>query len=193
MRGLNALRSTLQRFRRDDSGVVTVEFVLIFPIFFSIFLMTYESGMISLRHVMLERGVDVTVRDIRIGQLVDPSLADLRTSICDVAGIIPDCEAQLQVELLPNDLRNWTTVNGTVQCVDRGDPGSTPDKITNGGNNELMFLRACARIDPILPSSAIGKNKISLSAAIEASGTSTAAAGSYALVSTAAFVIEPFR
>lgn len=175
----------IRDFRKAEDGVVTIEFVIIFPIFFFFFLMTVEKGIISLQHVMLERGVDITVREIRIGRIANPTRATLKENICDNAGIIPDCEAQLEIELLDNDLRNWTAMNQPIQCVDRGEDPVPDSVVPTGGNNALMFIRVCARIDPLMPTTGIGK-------AIVRENSGSAAAGSYALVSTAAFVIEPF-
>ncbi|MCB2122196.1 MAG: pilus assembly protein, partial [Rhodobacteraceae bacterium] len=82
---------SLKRFLRQERGAVTIEFVLWFPLFFGIFLSSVESGMLMLRYVMLERGVDVTVRDLRIGTLKFPSHDDLKREICRNSLILPDC------------------------------------------------------------------------------------------------------
>lgn len=180
------LRDLLRRFHTNEDGVVTVEFVIIFPVFMTFFLMTYESGMISLRHFALERAVDVVVRDVRIGAIPNPTRNTLRANICDVARLLPDCENQLQLEMIRRDLRNWVDVPDTVQCIDRGAEVQPVVEFTSGGNNELIFLRACVRLDPVLPTSLLGRTIVDANA-------NSAAAGSYALVSTTAFVVEPFR
>lgn len=183
-------RSLFQRFAKDDRGITSIEFVLVFPIFFGIFLMTFESGMISLRHVMLERGVDFAIRDVRIGTTPDPDRDILRQKICEVSRIIPDCERQLEIELLQRDPLAWTAVPTEVQCVDRGDLDRPPPTFDGTGNNMLMFMRACVRIDPFLTSPIYGL----IGRAITDGGAGdSAAGGSYALVSTGAFVVEPFR
>lgn len=172
------------RWRHDDRGVVTVEFALVFPVLFTLFLMAFEGGMISMRHFALERAVDLAVRDLRIGTVQNPTRAQLRGLICQNASLIPDCENQLELELLRRDLRNWAAVPAQVACVDRGDPGTPVVSFVTGSNNDLMVLRACARFDPYLPTSGLGR-------AIVAANSDTAAGGSYALVSTSAFVVEP--
>ncbi len=105
----------IRDFRKADDGVVTVEFVIIFPVFFTFFLMTVENGIISFQHFRLERAVDLTVRDIRIGTIQNPTRAEMLEEICDRAGSIPSCETELEIELIANDLRNWTPVNGDIQ------------------------------------------------------------------------------
>lgn len=177
---------SLRSFIAEDSGTVTVEFVLIFPIFMLFFLMTYESGMISLRNTMLDRGVDLAVRDVRLGSIANPTRENLRNRICERAGIIPDCINQLQVEMLRRDPRNWVGLDPQVPCIDRSEQVQPATTFVNGSNNELLFLRVCARFDPVLPTTGIGK-------AIVEANDNAAAQGSYAIISTAAFVIEPFQ
>lgn len=183
---MTSLLSLLRRFQRDESGIVTVEFVIIFPVFMLMFLMTFESGMASLRHFALERGVDLAVRDVRIGRMAVPSRDLLRTQICDYARLLPDCENQLQVEMVRRSLRSWTNLPAQVQCVDRGAAVQPVVQFTNGGNNELIFLRACIRLDPVMPTTGLGRT-------IVEANSSSAAGGSYALVSTSSFVVEPFQ
>lgn len=180
------LANLLHRFRKNEDGVVTVEFVIIFPVFMTLFLMTFESGMVSLRHFALERAVDVAVRDVRIGAIPNPTRDILRTRICSFAGILPDCENQLQLEMIRRDLRNWVAVPTNVACIDRGAATQPVVEFTSGGNNELIFLRACVRLDPVMPTTLLGRT-------IVEANSGTAAGGSYALVSTTAFVVEPFR
>lgn len=179
-------RATLASFLSNEEGVVTVEFVIVFPIFMLMFLMTFESGMVSLRHFALERGVDLAVRDVRIGLMATPTPDTLRTRICASAGLIPDCENQLQVEMVRLNPRAWVDPNPTVACIDRGAAVQPPVAFSNTGNNWLLFLRACARFDPVMPTSGLGK-------AIVDNNSGSAAGGSYALVATSAFVVEPFR
>ena len=49
----------------------------------------------------------------------------------------------------------------------------------NGQENELMILRACAKISPVFPTTGLGKN-------VTKDGS-----GQFALVSISAFVQEP--
>ncbi len=189
MRVYKGLRNRLARFRADESGMSTLEFVLVFPIFLAMFLMTYENGMISTRHVMLEHGVDIAVREVRIGQLRPPITRDvLRERICVHSRIIPDCENQVQIEFERRNLRAWTPFNGPVRCIDRGDASEQTMTFTQGGNNELVIVRVCARFDPVLPV----MGDLSLIGTAIRSNSTSAAAGSYALVTTSAFVVEPF-
>jgi len=181
------MNGLFKRFCKDEGGTVSIEFVLIFPIFFGFFLMTYEAGVYSSRLVVLEHGVDVAVRAIRIKTLTDPTRDNIRKEICDNARILPDCLNQLEIELIQKDMKTpWTALDQTIDCVNRGDLSEVPTAtIDSVGSNELAFLRACIRIDPFLPTSNLGK------AFVEASKDDARAAGSYALVAMSAFVVEP--
>lgn len=187
------MKTLLRQFFKDDTGVVSVEFVLIFPVFFGFFLMTYESGVYLTRQVMLEHAVDVTVRNVRIGQIdetdTDLLRAALRDSICSNAEILPECLSQLEVEMIQRDPRAaWVPLDANIRCVDRGNMNDPFDgTLDTTANNELMFLRVCIRIDPFLPTSNLGK------AFIAGNAGSSTAGDSYALVATAAFVVEPFK
>ncbi len=180
------IKNKFKAFLHNEDGASSIEFVLSFPVFMLFFGMTYENGMISARHVMLERGVDIAVRDIRIGRMPDPTRAQLRARICEVALLIPNCETQLELELIKRDPRAWAGLPGTVQCVDRGDPGQPKDEFVGVGNNELVFVRACARFDPVMPTVGIGKTIVD-------NNSGSAAGGSYALVAVSAFVVEPYQ
>jgi len=182
-------KAIVGRFMRDETGVVTVEFLIVFPVFFGFFLMTYESGMISLRQVMLEHGVDITVREVRIGAMPTPTAELIRARICGASLILPDCEDQLRLELIQRNPRtpsDWAVGLGDFPCINRGLPVQPVMSFTNGDNNDLMILRVCIRIDPILPASVLGK-------AIKVQNENGSAGGSYALVTRAAFVVEPFK
>jgi hypothetical protein len=181
MRLLRPLWKAAQRFKRDEAGNSTIEFVMMIPIAFSITFATYESGMLSTRQVMLERGVDVVVRRVRIGALRGPTHDILKKEICAEARIIPDCLNQIRVDMLERDIRNWVDVPARAECVDRAADPELDIHISQGGNNRLMVLRVCALFDPVLPLSTIGE------ALPKRSGAA------YGLVATSSFVMEPYQ
>ena len=183
---MKRLRHLLARFARDDRGVTSIEFVIVFPVFFGFFLMTFESGMITAKHVMLERGVDIAVRDVRIGVIPNPTRDQLRERICEVALIIPDCINQLDLEMMRRDPQAWVALPNTIECINRGEVNPNELPIDTTANNQLMVLRVCARVDALLPTTGLGK-------VIVRENANSAADGSLALVATAAFVVEPFR
>lgn len=171
----------MRKFLRSEDGNVTIEFVILFPFFFMILASIIEIGMLMTRNTMLGRGVDVAVRDLRLGLPHSRDFDALRQRICDSAAIIPDCLDVLQVELMPASDTDWTPLSEETRCVDREDR-IAPIEATNyviGAENELMTIRACAVFDPIVPTMGL------------ALLLPRDASGGYALVATSAFVNEP--
>ncbi|MDW3118993.1 MAG: TadE/TadG family type IV pilus assembly protein [Roseovarius pacificus] len=73
------LRNRLARFRRDDGGNASIEFVIIVPVFIALLVFSIELSLITLRHALLERGLDLTVRQIRLGYAIPPITPRSRT------------------------------------------------------------------------------------------------------------------
>ncbi len=179
-------KSIAARFRRaagglarDEGGTATIEFVLFFPVFMTIFMSTFECGLFMTRQVMLERAVDMSIRDLRMGLWVNPTADDLKTAICDIATIIPDCQDVVMLELRPVSTATWTPLDPNITCVERDEVIQPLVEWTNGVENEMMLVRACAVFDPVFPLTAMG-----LQLPVDASG-------GYAMSATTAFVNEP--
>lgn len=176
---MTALTRFLRHFHRSDDGNGTIEFVIFVPFVFMIFMSTFELGMLFTRQVMLDRGVDMTVRLIRLGAVPNVDESVIRQMVCDRAMIIPDCMNQVKIEMRPLDPRNWGIIPNGADCVNRNDPAIPPRQFTPGQQNELMVIRICALFDPYIPSTGLG------------SQLPRQSGDAYALVSTASFVIEP--
>ena len=154
MRGLKALYSKLRSFRQDSSGSAAVEFVLIAPIYFALMFSTFEAGWIMTKSMMLERGVDLTMRDLRLGKYLNPTHDQMKTIICGHTAMLKNCEDTMLLELVQiNDASDFPT---NTQCVERKASGDIIPTVTfdpTRGNREVetMFVRACVRIDPLAP------------------------------------------
>jgi len=59
MRMTSFIKSCLQKFRGDQTGAASVEFVLIAPMYFALMLSTFEAGWLMTKSMMLERGMDL--------------------------------------------------------------------------------------------------------------------------------------
>ena len=176
---IKRLKSFLQRFRRSEDGNPTVEFVLVFPVFMVLMGSAVETGLLMTRQLMLERGLDLSVRAIRLGTGAEVDTVDIRRMVCNGAGILPDCMNQVKVEMIQIDPRNWQDFPVKPDCVDRGEEVQVSRNFANGESHELMLLRVCALFDPILPNMGIG---------VQLTKGNTQP---YALVSTSVFVMEP--
>lgn len=177
--GLARFSHGLRRFRRCEDGSSTIEFVIIFPVIFTFFLSTFELGMLETRHVMLDRGLDIAVRAIRLGQIEPVTHDRFKQAVCNAAAIIPDCMNQIKLEMVTVDPNAWVSMAPAADCVDRNDPGVPLREFTPGASNQLMLIRACALFDPYFPTTGLGASLPRTSG------------GAYGLMSVSSFVIEP--
>jgi Flp pilus assembly pilin Flp len=143
--------SFLRRFKRDENGNAVVEFALLVPIFIFFMMAAVEVGMMSIRNTMLERGLDQTVRWIRLNTGAAPTHNELKQMIC-AQEVVPDCMENLQLEMVRRDIRNWQALPTEVSCTDRALDVQPMANLSFGMDNELMILRACAKYEPIFPS-----------------------------------------
>ncbi|MFC3117957.1 TadE/TadG family type IV pilus assembly protein [Jhaorihella thermophila] len=176
---MKRLGHLLRRFRRSQTGAGTVEFVLVFPAVMTIMFSGIELGMVTFKQAMLERAMDLTVRDIRLGTGQVMTHDDIRDQLCARSAVITDCQNSLRLEMIRLDPRNWNGALAAPDCINRAEELSPVRNFVNGQENELMLLRACAKFDPIFPSSGLGKQ------------LSDTADGGYALVAVSVFVQEP--
>ena len=179
---MRTFRNHLARFRGTDEGEggnATIEFCLLFPLFIGIFASTFEAGLLNTRHAMLERATDLAVRELRLGFDTTPTYEELRASICNYAGVIPDCDTALHIELEAISTEDWAMRTGQVQCIDR-DEEITPAVTFNPGSlNELMLVTVCAVFSPMVPTTGLGLKLPKVNST------------DYALIAMSAFVNEP--
>lgn len=172
-------RRLARRFLGAEDGSATIEFAITFPAVLFMLLSGVELGMVTLQHAMLERALDITVRDIRLGTGSAPQHDEIKDLICERAGFIDECGNNLKLEMLQVDPRNWSTLPSDPDCSDQSEEVSPVRSFVNGQDNELMILRVCAKISPVFPTVGLGES-------MQKDG-----AGQYSLISTAAFVQEP--
>jgi hypothetical protein len=166
------------RFRREDGGA-TIEFCVLFPLFVFVFGSGLEAGLLNSRHAMLERAVDLAVRDLRLGRDPTPTYAELKSAICNYAGVIPDCDKALHLELEKISTADWRFRQGAVQCIDREEDITPAVSFTGGGFNDMMLVTVCAVFKPIFPNSGLGRS------------LPRVGKDDYALIAMSAFVNEP--
>ena len=173
------LNNSVARFRREDSGSVTIEFAIIMSIFVIILGAAVELGYMNLRHAMLERGLDTTAREVRLNTGEVPTYSDLKDSICETATIIPNCVNNLRLEMKVVDARSFDPIPNTADCQNAEEEPKPLREFNSGLDNDLMLMRACLMFKPIFPTTGI------------AAHLNKDNEGYVALVSTSAFVQEP--
>ncbi|NNV79107.1 pilus assembly protein [Roseobacter sp. HKCCD6135] len=169
--------SKLRTFKRSESGNATIEFVMIIPFFLAFIGIGGEMSIITTKHAALERGVDLVVRDIRLGTGTNWSHDVIKDRICDISGI-KNCKTNLRLQMLRQNAFNGIVLSDEIPCTDSSEDPKPVLDFKSGASNELMILRACLRIDPVLESSIIANTVVDES-------------GHYAVTATTAFVQEP--
>ena len=106
-------------------------------------------------------------------------IEEIKTKICEGAAFLPDCEQNLRLEMIPQDMRNWTHIPLEAECVDWASVVNPARTFTPGQQNQMMVLRACA-IVPVMfePTTFIRALKRDQQ-------------GNFSVVATNAFVQEP--
>lgn len=169
----------LAGFARETDGAATVEFVIIFPVVMAMIFSFFEAGWLMTRSMMLDRGLDLAVREVRIGAADHFTHAEFKTLICAHSLVFREgCEASVVVEMIPvaspADLPDRNAV-----CVDRTTDIAPTVRYDPGARSEIVFIRACMMIDPLTPGLGLAMH------------LPRDASGGVALVSYSAFVNEP--
>ncbi len=168
----------MRSFIEDQSGNATIEFVMVFPVLMFFVMMVFETGFIATRSVLLERGLDIAARDLRLG--TDPTIdhEKLKKLVCENSTILLNCERDLVLEVVEFDINSAYPQN-QANCIDRTEEIEPTITFNPGGRNRIMFVRACMIIDPIFPGLGISL------------GLRKDNSGGYQLVTYTAFMNEP--
>jgi hypothetical protein len=155
---MTRLANMLSRFRRDESGTATIEFVLYFSVMFVILASSVEIANINLRHAMLERGVDIAVRDIRLSTGDIPTFEQVRATICEEANVLEDCDANLMLEMVQVDPEAFVPLADAPDCINSQEDPRPVRNFEPGQDNDLMLIRACLKYKPMLPTVPMAKS-----------------------------------
>ena len=169
----------LRRLLRRENGTATVEFVMAAPLVIFTFLAAFESGVYMMRYILLDRALDITIRDLRLGLIPTPALAVLKDDICDRMHMVSECTDVLKLEMFSVNTTTWAFPTAEMECIDRGQPISPVDEPALGTSNEIMLIRACLTADALFPTSKL------------AAGMQQDANGGYFVVAMSGFANEP--
>jgi hypothetical protein len=172
-------RRFLARFLRREDGTATMEFVIYFSVFFLVLAAGVEIAYLNLRHAMLERGLDLATRDIRLSTGDIPSYEDVRTRVCEEAAILDSCSENLRLEMVQVHPRDLSGMPIEADCRNAEEDPRPVRNFQHGQDNDLMLIRACLKFKPMLPTTGLGKE------------LNTDAEGYAHLIVTSAFVQEP--
>lgn len=176
---IRLLMKGLRKFRKDEGGFMLIEFALAIPLIFTMFLTSVELGIYTMRQMFLDRGMDITIRAVRLHTAKKYTHAELKDMICTYSGFLPDCDAQLRLEMKEVDMRGFSGFGAPADCVDTSQPVTPLRTFSNGGDHSVMLIRACYMFDPVFRLTGMGE------------GFTKDGAGHAKMTSVAAFVQEP--
>ena len=178
MKRSGSIWARLGEFGDDTSGNATLEFVIIFPFLMFMILSIAEAGVLMTRVAMLDRGVDIAIRDLRLGLTPGITHDGLKTKICEAAFLLGGCGDALLLELTPlADVASFPT--GKTHCIDRTSDVEPTISFVPGARSEIMVVRACVIVDPMFPGMGLG------------AVLPVDASGGYSIVVQSAFMNEP--
>jgi len=148
------------KFSKDEDGTATVEFVIIFTVFFGFLFSIIDAGWHMVRIVQLERATDLVSRDLRLGFYEDTSYDNILKEICDKTGVVSKCQELVVLQSETIDMN--TNINSTPPvCFD---PFASEEELEEfdpsegfaiGARSDLVIIRACAKVRPILATASI--------------------------------------
>ncbi|MEM7488847.1 MAG: TadE family protein [Pseudomonadota bacterium] len=171
----------LARDRREDGGA-TVEFVIVLPVFLLIFFTSFEASMLLTRQTMLERGIDLAVREIRLDTKSTVSAAQMKETVCNRARILPDCEEDdnLLIELrVVENVAAFTRPPNDYPCGRLNTTITPPAPFQGERASKMVIVRACYAVEPFLPGAPFSARLVD------------DVDGAYRMVAGAFFVVEP--
>jgi hypothetical protein len=178
---ITRLKTRLRRFRKEDAGALySLEFlvllpVLVFPLLFGVELTTHSN-----RQFQLDRGLEVTTREIRLNTAYNFTHDQIKTAICANTGGLSDCDSRLRLEMVAMNPRNYAGLPNVADCIDSAEDVRPVRGWSLGQQHQLMVMRACYRYDPF--SASFGLGNIFATDNTDELGT---------MVSMSAFVQEP--
>lgn len=133
-----------KRFRRDESGVVAVEFAIVAMPFFALMFMILETALSFFTQQMLETSTADAARLIMTGQVKASAMTagQFKTKVCDGLPLMFDCNSECQV-----DVRRVDAFDSSIDAAMSGGiitfGGSAKWEIGAGG--DIVITRvACA-------------------------------------------------
>ena len=148
------LRRRLRHFLKAEHASATVEFVFAFPVVFAMFVIILELCFLMARSTLLQQALDVTMREVRLGTIVNPTVNDLEQQVCEGMITVPDCQESMVLEFTRVNTATFAMPGQQAPCTRRTEAimsarsGETYD---TGTENELMVVRACLVVDTITP------------------------------------------
>lgn len=143
-------------FLKDDKGATAVEFAMVAPLFFLMLGVTLETGVMMFSEYVLQTSVQEASRFVRTGRAQEQGMTAnaFKAKICDLAGMIMDCQGKVTVYLNNNDSFNSLSTNTPSYLnVGPASDGTAPTSTTFscGGPQRPVALIATYDWDFVIP------------------------------------------
>lgn len=101
-------------FMRAESGVSTIEFIMVAPIIFLVMGVTLETGFMLFTEYTLQAAVEDAARSVRTGsaQMAGLSNASFKTKVCSTIGALIDCAGGVTVYVRSE--KDFATLKGAL-------------------------------------------------------------------------------
>lgn len=143
-----------KRFRREEEGTASIEFVILMPLVFTIFAAALESGLMMVRWTSIDRAADMVIRSLRLGQYTNPDAIMLRREVCNRTFMIENCFENTVVDIRRINRNTFQMPDADTPCVTRTDTVIQPvTEVTPGQQNDLMLIRVCVTVDALFAGS----------------------------------------
>ena len=127
--------SRFLQFLRDDRGSAVIEFVLVFPLVFTIFTASVESSMYMVRYVMFDRAIDKVVRNLRLGAYGTMTHQLLKEKICTGGMLVStkaECMNRMKIWMQPiNTGAGFAMGSTNAACVDKASDINTGEPLAS--------------------------------------------------------------
>jgi Flp pilus assembly protein TadG len=133
------LSKSLRDYVVGDNGATAVEFALLAPPFFWLFMAMFETGLMLFSEFALQSGVQEAGRKIRTGQAFKDGwdVQQFVAEVCDSATIIKDCQQKISVDVrsVPTNFSGLkSTLPASKLSIGPSAPGGSPVRSYNHGD-----------------------------------------------------------
>ncbi len=142
-------------FARDENAATAVEFAMVAPLFFLMLGVVLETGLMMFTEHVMQTSVQEAARIVRTGQAQEQgmSVGAFKDEICELAGIIIDCQSRVTVYMRADT--NFTALAANVPSYMNVGPAEDatpgPASYDCGGPNETVALIATYDWDFVIP------------------------------------------
>ncbi len=167
-----------------EHGGASVEFVILLPLFLMVFISSFEASVYLVRQVLMERALDIAVREVRLDTGETVSQGEVRFTVCERARILPNCMDNMTIEMTVVSTDTYELPADDAPCTDEIDTVAPPADFAAERVGRLVLIRACYAVRPILSNSSFAMTRTLASTLVSDHD------GAIRMTTATAFVVE---